>query len=131
MFADILLALMRLVDPPKSNNQPNLSLRRLALDIPDGPLKDQFDALEVQIRTKTQDIKIWRDKKLTHNDLLRLLKKAAPVPPIQISELTEVLSLIRQAMNLIHSFFSDRAVYMIKSSRRKTARNYYSISTMA
>jgi AbiU2 len=110
MFADILLTLMRLVDPPKSSNRPNLSLRSLALDIPDRPLKEQFDALEIQIRAKTQDIKIWRDKKLAHNDLLRLLKQTAPVPPIQIPELTEALSLIREAMNLIHSFFFDRAV---------------------
>jgi hypothetical protein len=110
MFADIFLALMRLIDPPKSRNQTNLSLRSLAAEIPDPELKKQFDDLEIQIKGKVQDIKIWRDKKLAHNDLLRLLKKSAPVPLIQISELTEVLSLIRKAMNLIHGYFTGTQV---------------------
>ena len=110
MFADIFLALMRLIDPPKSRNQTNLSLRSLAAEIPDPQLKNQFDDLEIQISRKVQDIKTWRDKKLAHNDLLRLLKKSAPVPPIQISELTEALSLIRKAMNLVHGYFDDTQV---------------------
>ena len=110
MFADILLAVMRLVDPPKSSNQPNLSLRSLAADIPDPDLRGRIEEIEVEIRDKAKDIKIWRDKKLAHNDLLRHLKKSAPVPAIQINELTAALSLIRQAMNLIHGHFSDTAV---------------------
>jgi hypothetical protein len=92
MFADILLTLMRLVDPPKSNN---LSLRTLVADISDQALRDPIALLECQVRAKTQDIKVWRDKKLAHNDLLRLLKKSAPVPPIQISEVTSALALVR------------------------------------
>jgi HEPN superfamily AbiU2-like protein len=110
MFADILLAVMRLVDPPKSSNQPNLSLRSLAAEILDPDLRSRVEAIEVEIRNKAKDIKIWRDKKLAHNDLLRHLKKSAPLPAIQISELTDALSLIRKAMNLIHGHFSDAAV---------------------
>ena len=73
-------------------------------------MKTQFDALEAELRQKVQDIKIWRDKKLAHNDLLRLLKKSAPVPPIQISEVIEALSLVRKAMNLIHGYFTGTSV---------------------
>jgi hypothetical protein len=110
MFADIFLTIMRLVDPPKSSNQPNLSLRALAVEIPDSDLRSRVEAIELEIRAKTKDIKIWRDKKLAHNDLLRLLKKSAPVPPIQISELTDALRLIRKAMNLVHGHFLDTDV---------------------
>jgi hypothetical protein len=110
MFTDILLSLMRLVDPPKSGGQANLSLRSLAADISDPALKAQVEALEVQVRAKAQDVKIWRDKKLAHNDLLRLLKKGAPVPSIQISELTSALTLIREAMNLVHGYFFGTTV---------------------
>jgi hypothetical protein len=110
MFADILLTLMRLVDPPKSNNQNNLSLRNLVADISDQALSDQIALLESQVRAKTQDIKVWRDKRLAHNDLLRLLNKSAPVPPIQISELTSALALVREALNLIHGHFFDTTV---------------------
>jgi len=100
MFTEILLTLMRLVDSPKSKDQANLSLRSLAADISDPALRDQVQALEIQVRSKSEDAKIWRNKKLAHNDLLRLLKKSAPVPAIQISELTSALALIREAMNL-------------------------------
>jgi len=110
MFADILLALMRLVDPPKSKNQNNLSLRSLVADISDKSLKDQVAQLESEARAKTQDIKVWRDKKLAHNDLLRLLKKTAPVPPIRINELTSALASIREALNLVHRYFFDTTV---------------------
>jgi len=110
MFTDILLTLMRLVDPPKSTRQNNLSLRSLAADISDQGLRDQVALLETKVKAKTQDIKVWRDKKLAHNDLLRLLKKSAPVPPIQISELTAALALVREALNLIHGYFFDTTV---------------------
>ena len=110
MFADILLALMRLVDPPKSKNQSNLSVRSLVADISDESLRHQVADLESQVRAKTQDIKVWRDKKLAHNDLLRLLKKSAPVAPIQINELTSALALVREALNLIHRYFFDTTV---------------------
>jgi len=110
MFNDILLTLMRLVDPPKSKNGANLSLRNIAADLSDPELKQQVQLLEVQIRDKAKDIKVWRDKKLAHNDLLKHLKKSAPVPAIQISELTAALELVRKAMNLIHGYFSDTTV---------------------
>ncbi len=107
LFNEILLSLMRLVDPVGSKHQMNLSLRSLLEDIPDEKLRDQVAALEKQIREKVTDIKTWRDKKLAHNDLLRLLKKSDPVPPIQIFELTAAMQLVRKAMNLIYQFFSQ------------------------
>jgi hypothetical protein len=110
MLTDILLTLIRLVDPPKSRNQENLSLRSLAADISDQKLRDQVILLEAQIRAKTQGVKHWRDKKLAHNDLLRLLKKSAPVPPIQINELTSALALVRDALNLLNRSFFDTTV---------------------
>ena len=122
LFADILLALMRLVDPPKTRNQANLSPRSLGAEISGIALKEEFDGLEIQIRAKVQDIKIWRDKKLAHNDLLRHLKKSAPVPPIQISELTEALLLIRKAMNLIHGYFFDTSVLYDQCVTEKDGR---------
>src|SRR5262249_36575732 len=47
MFADVLLAIMRLVDLPKSSNQPNLSLRSLTAEIPDADLRNRVEAIEV------------------------------------------------------------------------------------
>jgi hypothetical protein len=112
MFTDILLTLMRLVDPPASAAQTNLSLRSLAADISDTTLKNQVERLEAQVRAKAQDMKVWRDKKLAHNDLLRHLKKGGQLPPIQIAELTSALALIREAMNLIHGhYFKTTVLY--------------------
>jgi hypothetical protein len=111
LFNDIFLSLLRLIDPPASlNRHSNLCLRSVAAEIPDQALKEQVEGVEVEIRAKAGDIKITRDKKLAHNDLLQHLKKSDPIPPIQIKELTDALALVRQALNLIHGHFFDREV---------------------
>lgn len=110
MLTDILLTVMRLVDPPGSGERKNLSLRTLAADISDTGLKEQVERLEEQLRAKAENIKIWRDKKLAHNDLLRQLKKADPLPAIQVAELKSALALVREALNLIHGYYFDRVV---------------------
>jgi uncharacterized protein (UPF0147 family) len=119
MLSDILLTIMRLVDPPKSMSQTNLSLQSLVTDISDATLKDQIEQLETQARDITQDMKVWRNKKLAHNDLLQHLQQGSPLPAIQVTELTSALSLIRQAMNLIHSHFFDRTVLYEKCITEK------------
>jgi hypothetical protein len=61
------------------------------------------------IKEKTKDIKTWRDKKLSHNDLQKALGSFS-LPPIQKKDLTDTLELIPRIMNLIHRHFSDTTV---------------------
>jgi hypothetical protein len=109
MLSDILLSIMRLTDPPKSLGQENLSFDNLIQEIPNGPLRTEVVNLLPLIKEKTKDIKTWRDKKLSHNDLQKALGSFS-LPPIQKKDLTDTLELIPRIMNLIHRHFSDTTI---------------------
>ena len=109
MLSDILLSIARLTDPPKSFKQENLSFENLIQEMPDSSLRTEVVNLLSQIKEKTKDIKTWRDKKLSHNDLQKALGSFS-LPPIQKKDLTDTLELIPKIMNLIHRHFSDTTV---------------------
>jgi hypothetical protein len=109
MLSDILLSIMRLTDPPKSVGQENLSFASLIQEIPNGSLRTEVSKLSDVVKGKTRDIRTWRDKKLSHNDLGKALGSFS-LPPIQKKDLTDTLELIPRMMNLIHGYFSDTEV---------------------
>jgi hypothetical protein len=109
MLSDILLSIMRLTDPAKSLGKGNLSFENIIQEIPDGSLRKEVVNLLPLIKEKTKDIKTWRDKKLSHNDLQKALGSFS-LPPIQKKDLTGTLELIPRIMNLIHRHFSDTTV---------------------
>jgi hypothetical protein len=109
MLSDILLSIMRLADPPKSMGQENLSFENLIQEMPNGSLRTEVVNLLSQIKQKTKDIKTWRDKKLSHNDLQKALGSFS-LPQIQKKDLTDTLGLIPRIMNLIHGHFTDTEV---------------------
>jgi|GEM_PF-2224153 len=109
MLFDILLSITRLTDPPKSFKQENLSFENLIQEIPDSSLRTEVVNLLSQIKKKTKDIRTWRDKKLSHNDLQKALGSFS-LPQIQMKELTDTLEHIRGIMNAIHRHFSDTMV---------------------
>jgi AbiU2 len=109
MLSDILLSIMRLTDPSKSMGQENLSFENLIQEMPNGSLRTEVVNLLSQIKQKTKDIKTWRDKKLSHNDLQKALGSFS-LPQIQKKDLTDTLGLIPQIMNLIHGHFTDTEV---------------------
>jgi hypothetical protein len=106
MLSDILLSIIRLTDRPKSMGQENLSFNNLIQEMPDGSLRAEVVKLLSQIKEKTKDIKTWRDKKLSHNDLQKALGSFS-LPQIQKKDLTDTLELIPRIMNLVHGHFAD------------------------
>ena len=109
MLSDILLSIARLTDPPKSFKQENLSFENLIQEMPDSSLRMEVVNVLSQIKGKTKDIKTWRDKKLSHNDLQKALGSFS-LPPIQKKDLTDALELIPRIMNLIHRYFTNTTV---------------------
>jgi hypothetical protein len=109
MLSDILLSIMRLTDPSKSSGKENLSFENLIGEIPNGSLRTKVMMLLPLIKEKTKDIKTWRDKKLSHNDLQKALGSFS-LPQIQKKDLTDTLELIPRVMNLIHGHFSDTTI---------------------
>lgn len=109
MLFDVLLSIMRLTDPKQSFGKENLSLENVISEIPDDVLKAKAEAILLQIKSKTDAIKVWRDKKLSHNDLQKSLGSFS-LPPIEKKKLTDTLDHIGDIMNLIHGHYSDTAV---------------------
>lgn len=114
MLFDILLSIARLTDPPKSKVKSiikeNLSFDNLVLEINDANLQSRLTQQILALKEKMKAVKIWRDEKIAHNDLLRLMKEA-PLPAIQVTEITDALALIRGIMNAFHQNFNLQTVW--------------------
>lgn len=111
MLADILLTLMRLVDPAKSfKNKNNLCFMSLVCEIKDDVLKKQIELLVEDLRDTTKAMKMWRDKKLAHNDLDRCLKLTEILPEIRVQQIIDSLALTEKIVNLLNGHFFDTSV---------------------
>ena len=109
MLNDIILCIARLTDPFKSSGRENLSFDSILAEIDDSSVRIEASEIISKIKTKTKAIRVWRNKKLAHNDL----KKAVggnPLPPIYIIELSEMLKLTSQIVNIIYKRFQDTEV---------------------
>jgi hypothetical protein len=104
MLFDVVLSFSRLLDPRASCGDENLSFKNLLSDISDNSLIDEFLKRISELENKTQAMRIWRNEKISHNDLLRSLNKS-PIPPIQVNEITEALAIVRETMNFLRQRF--------------------------
>jgi hypothetical protein len=101
MLFDILLSIARLLDPRESFRKENLSFENLLSEISDNSLSVELSKLISELKGKAHAIEIWRNKKLGHNDLSHSMGDI-PLPPVQVNDLTEALTITRKIMNLLH-----------------------------
>jgi len=106
---DIILGIARLTDPLKSSGRENLSFDSILTEINDLPVRTEVSEIILKIKAKTEAIRVWRNKKLAHNDLAKAIGEN-PLPPIYIVELSEALKLTSQILNIIFRRFQDTEV---------------------
>jgi hypothetical protein len=109
MLHDIMLSIARLTDPPKPKGQENLSFESILVEMDDTSLRKEVSAIVSTIQSKTKAIRVWRNKKLAHNDLAKAMEEIT-LPPVYIAELTEVMKLSSQVLNIFHKRFNDTEV---------------------
>lgn len=99
MLHDIILCIARLTDPYKPKGRANLSFDSILAEIGDPSLHMEVSEIISKINAKTGAIRNWRNKKLAHNDLAKAIE-GTPLPPIYIIDLSEVLKLTSQVLNI-------------------------------
>jgi hypothetical protein len=109
MLHDIILGIARLTDPHKPKGRANLSFGSILAEIGDTSLHAEVSEIILKIKAKTGAIRVWRNKKLAHNDLAKAIE-GNPLPPIYIADLSEVLKLASQILNIFYTRFRDTEV---------------------
>ena len=93
LIGSVFLSICRLTDPIKSAGKKNLSFDRLFSEISDKISKSKLTKLEKLlkgIKEKSQPIRDYRNKRLSHTDLedaLKLSSKIGPIPRNLVDEL--------------------------------------------
>jgi AbiU2 len=106
---DMMLGIARLTDPHKLKGRSNLSFDTILPEITDVTLRAEISEIILKIKSKTTAIRDWRNKKLAHNDLAKLLE-GNPLPPVYIRDLREILNLASQVLNIFYTRFQDTEV---------------------
>jgi hypothetical protein len=109
MLHDMILCIARLTDPLKSKGQANLSFDSILAEIGDPSLRTEVSDIITKIKAKAVAIRDWRNKKLAHNDLAKAIE-GKPLPLIYIADLSEVLKLTSQVLNIFYTRFQDPEV---------------------
>ena len=106
MLHDMILCIARLTDPMGPSGRDNLSFDCILAEMNDSSVRKEVSETITKIKTKTEAIRVWRNKKLAHNDLAKATGEN-PLPPIYIADLNEALKLTGQTLNIIYRHFQD------------------------
>lgn len=109
--------IIRLCDPAQDRaGNKNLTLERLRLSIPkknprNKDLYDQLLVLEKEIKKKSKRLKIFRNKRLGHNDLLTHVKNCYKTIPN--TEIDHSLKMMEKFVGKIHLHFDNCGVHIL------------------
>lgn len=102
LWADTVLHLCRLTDPPQSVGKANLTLQRLPQAITDLALRDEVSALVDKAVAATEFARDWRNRHLAHRDLaLALNQVAQPLAPASRQQVVAALSAVHAVLKKI------------------------------
>jgi hypothetical protein len=110
LFEDTLLAVARLVGPPKSLNKPNLTVERFPPLLVDVNLQDEVSSLIQKAKASTAFAVDWRNRRLAHRDLdLSLKRNQQALAPATREKVEASLSALRDVLNRIEKKFCNAA----------------------
>jgi hypothetical protein len=111
LWADVLLGLTRLTDPPKSVGKHNLTVTRIP-DLLECDLKNSVEELveaAVDLATFARD---WRNRYFAHRDLQHAIDaNAVPLQPASRLKVREALEAIVAIMNRVEAHFCDSTTF--------------------
>lgn len=109
LWADILIHLACLTDPPKSMGKANLTLRNLPLLIQDEELKARVERLVEIAQDKIEFCRDWRNRYLAHRDLSLAIEDetARPLQAASRENVKEALSTMDDILNSVSIHYLD------------------------
>ena len=111
LWADVLLGLTRLTDPPKSVGKDNLSVARIP-GLFEGDLKESVEQLVNVAVSATAFARDWRNRFLAHRDLSRAMdSNAVPLEPASRAKVREALDAIVAVMNRVEGEFEGSTTF--------------------
>ena len=110
MWEDVLLALARITDPPRSVGKDNLTIQGLDKLLPDPALAQEVrDLIDVAV-SSCGFARDWRNRRLAHNDLdLKLDQAAVPLAPANRKDVRTALDAIGHVLGRIHSSYDPKS----------------------
>src|SRR5262249_346485 len=108
LFEDCVLAVARIVAPPRSYGKPNLTITRFP-DAVTPDLKAQVSELVVFAQKSAAFALDWRHRHLAHRslDLARQNAKVQPLRPISRAQIEDILSALRQVLDCIEAKYCN------------------------
>jgi len=111
LWADLLLHVTRLTDPPKQGQYENLTLLRLRDAVNDKVLAKGIRKLISDALAKAEFAREWRNRHLAHRELsLAAEATARPLPGASRQSVEDVLATFREIMNRLHAHFLQAEV---------------------
>lgn len=112
LFYDhVLLGIKKLSDPASQSGNENLSVLNLLAKLKPYPaaIAKNINAQEAILLDSSKNIKVQRDKRISHNDLNARLG-ITPLPHIEESEIDECLSALESLLNEISQHYKHEKI---------------------
>jgi hypothetical protein len=110
LWADTLLHIARLTDPPKSAGKSNLTIQRLS-GLVDKKVETNVSNLTKIAIEKTAFCRDWRNRRIAHRDLkLAMGEGAKPLEPASRAMVKDALKGIAAVLNAISEYYLDSTI---------------------
>lgn len=125
---NIILSITRIIDPPRSRSNYNLTIDILGKLAEDNNLSclDEIKSIIENVREKSKKIKLWRSKIIAQRDVNYALKSNFDNLKIYLTEVEEILDSIGNCVNKVYLELKNKTIYWqpIPSNNAETLMHF-------
>ena len=125
---NIILSITRIIDPPRSRSNYNLTIDILGKLAEDNNLSclDEIKSIIENVHEKSKKIKLWRSKIIAHRDVNYALKSNFDNLKIYLTEVEEILDSIGNCVNKVYLELKNKTIYWqpIPSNNAETLMHF-------
>jgi hypothetical protein len=109
LFEDTVLAIARIMSPPKSSGKSNLTITRFPELVTDSHLRVRLSELVEAAQKSAEFARDWRHRYLAHRDLSLAIKhpNVQPLAPVTREQVEQALSALRDVLDCIEEKYCN------------------------